>query len=220
MVASFNWYNVMIERLFDIPFVAGLALREKQIQQNYRPPIAVHKWFARRPGTLFRALMLSEFVDSGLRDSSYESHDLRGVRVADPLMGGGTPLMEANRIGCDVVGCDINPMAYWIVRQEIEHLDLRAYRKAAIGLRSAMEKEVGQFYRTTCLECGNAAANGVSLGSLDAVFTDPPYFGNVQYAELMDFCYVWLRKLIGRKQPRMALLSPNPLEHRMNSPPT
>ena len=27
--------------------------------------------------------------------------------------------------------------------------------------------------------------------SLDAVFTDPPYFGNVQYGELMDFCYVW-----------------------------
>jgi len=26
--------------------------------------------------------------------------------------------------------------------------------------------------------------------------TDPPYFGNVQYAELMDFCYVWLRKLV------------------------
>jgi hypothetical protein len=26
--------------------------------------------------------------------------------------------------------------------------------------------------------------------------TDPPYFGNVQYSELMDFCYVWLRKLM------------------------
>ncbi len=32
---------------------------------------------------------------------------------------------------------------------------------------------------------------------LDAVFTDPPYFGNVQYGELMDFCYVWLRRLVG-----------------------
>ena len=31
----------------------------------------------------------------------------------------------------------------------------------------------------------------------DGIFTDPPYFGNVQYAELMDFCYVWLRKLLG-----------------------
>ena len=43
----------MIEQHFDIPFVADLALREKQIQQNYRPIIAVHKWFARNPiGTL------------------------------------------------------------------------------------------------------------------------------------------------------------------------
>jgi hypothetical protein len=32
-----------IEERFDIPLVAGLALREKQIQQNYRPIIAVHK---------------------------------------------------------------------------------------------------------------------------------------------------------------------------------
>ena len=52
-----------IEQRFDVPFVAALALREKAIQQNYRPIIAVHKWFARRPGTLFRSLMLSEFVD-------------------------------------------------------------------------------------------------------------------------------------------------------------
>ena len=30
--------------------------------------------------------------------------------------------------------------------------------------------------------------------SLDGVFTDPPYFANVQYAELMDFCFVWIRQ--------------------------
>src|SRR4051812_38824297 len=28
-------------------------------------------------------------------------------------------------------------------------------------------------------------------------FTDPPYFDNVQYAELMDFCYVWIKRLLG-----------------------
>jgi len=42
--------NAVIERHFNVPFVAALALREKQIQQNYRPVIAVHKWFARRLG--------------------------------------------------------------------------------------------------------------------------------------------------------------------------
>src|SRR5258707_10220563 len=101
----------MIERHFDIPFVAGLALREKQIQQNYRPIIAVHKWFARRPGTLFRALLLSEFVKKPLREAFYEANNLAGVTVADPFMGGGTPLIEGNRVGCNVIGYDINPMS-------------------------------------------------------------------------------------------------------------
>jgi hypothetical protein len=31
--------------------------------------------------------------------------------------------------------------------------------------------------------------------SLDLVLTDPPYYANVQYAELMDFCYAWMRRL-------------------------
>jgi hypothetical protein len=51
----------MIEKNFDIPFISDLALHEKQIQQNYRPIIAVHKWFARRPGTLFRGFCCPSF---------------------------------------------------------------------------------------------------------------------------------------------------------------
>ncbi|MFH1092061.1 MAG: hypothetical protein V1742_10885 [Pseudomonadota bacterium] len=50
--------------------------------------------------------------------------------------------------------------------------------------------------RTIDLRCEDAATVNLPPASLDAVFTDPPYFGNVQYAELMDFCYVWLRRLI------------------------
>ena len=89
----------MIEKDYDVSFVAAIALREKQIQQNYRPVIAVHKWFARRPGTLFRSLLLSEFGHGALRDIYFKVHDLKGLQVADPFMGGGTPLLEANRLG-------------------------------------------------------------------------------------------------------------------------
>ena len=147
----------MIEKDFDIAFVAGQALREKQIQQNYRPIIAVHKWFARRPGTLFRALLLSEFVSGRLQDRFYESNDLKGIKIADPFMGGGTPLLEANRVGCDVIGYDINPMAYWIVRQEIEHIDLKAYRDASNRLLRWLKEKVGHLYKTTCGICGSDA---------------------------------------------------------------
>jgi putative DNA methylase len=149
----------MIERNFDIAFISNLALREKQIQQNYRPIIAVHKWFARRPGTLFRGLILSEFASKPLREVFYESNNFPGLRIADPFMGGGTPLLEANRVGCDVIGLDINPMAYWIVKQELEHLDLNAYTAAAQGLRATLEKDIGLYYRTQCTICGTKDAH-------------------------------------------------------------
>lgn len=148
-----------IERSFDVSFVAQLALKEKQIQQNYRPVIAVHKWFARRPGTLFRALLLSEFGAAPLAESYYRPHDLAGIRVADPFMGGGTPLLEANRLGCDVTGWDINPMAYWIVGQEIRHLDLDGYRRAADGIGWYLERELGHLYGTRCVLCDRRDAS-------------------------------------------------------------
>ncbi len=149
----------MIEKLFDVPFVAAMALREKQIQQNYRPIIAVHKWFARRPGTLFRALMLSEYVEAPLRESYFEAHSLGHLLIADPFMGGGTPVIEANRLGCGVVACDINPMAYWIVKEEVESLDIQAYRSAASALCGALEREIGELYRTKCALCSSPNAS-------------------------------------------------------------
>jgi len=37
----------------------------------------------------------------------------------------------------------------------------------------------------------------------DAVFTDPPYYDNVNYAELSDFFYVWLKRSIGDLYPEL-----------------
>jgi hypothetical protein len=51
--------------------------------------------------------------------------------------------------------------------------------------------------RGVTLHCASPTLAGIPEASLDAVLTDPPYFGNVRYAELMDFCYVWLRRLVG-----------------------
>ena len=139
-----------IEDLFDTTFVAALALKEKQIQQNYRPIIGVHKWFARRPGTLFRNLILAEFGERPLAEAFFRNNDFPGRLIADPFMGGGSPLIEANRLGCDVLGCDINPMAAWIVREEIEHIDLEAYRERSNALLAVLQRDVGDFYRTDC----------------------------------------------------------------------
>ena len=144
-----------IERRFDISLIAGMALREKQIQQNYRPIIGVHKWFARRPGTLFRGLVLAEFGQGRLEDLFFRANDFPGLRIADPFMGGGTPLVEANRVGCDVEGFDINPMSAWIVREELEPIDLAAYERAAGALIDALRADLGRYYRTSCPRYGD-----------------------------------------------------------------
>lgn len=57
------------------------------------------------------------------------------------------------------------------------------------------------------LFCQSSTQAELPPASLDGVFTDPPYFGNVQYAELMDFCYVWLRRLVGSDQSVFASAS-------------
>lgn len=139
-----------IESNFNIAFTAKLALREKQIQQSYRPIIAVHKWFARRPGTLFRSLILSEFRDQPVDQTYYQTNNFGGLTIADPFMGGGTPLLEANRLGFNVIGVDINPMATWIVQEEISELDLATYSKIADHLLEYLEGEIGSLYKTRC----------------------------------------------------------------------
>src|ERR1700693_5775108 len=131
-----------IEQNYSIRFIASLALREKQIQQNYRPIIAVHKWFARRPGTLFRGLLLSAFRTKPIEQTYYPPNNYEGVTIADPFMGGGTPLLEANRIGCNVIGTDINPMAAWIVREEIDAIELNAYAKKAGDLLDHLAEKI------------------------------------------------------------------------------
>jgi hypothetical protein len=147
----------MIERHYQIPFVSRLALNEKQIQQNYRPLIAVHKWFARRPGTLFRALLLSELGGVKVEESYFKAHNFHDTHILDPFMGGGTTVVEANRLGCRVTASDINPMAWWIVRQEILDLDLSAYRAAAAALREHLRTEIGHLYQTICPKTGRTA---------------------------------------------------------------
>ena len=48
-----------------------------------------------------------------------------------------------------------------------------------------------------------SATNLVHLddGSVTAVVVDPPYADNVQYAELADFFYVWLKRTQGHRRP-------------------
>jgi adenine-specific DNA methylase len=63
-----------------------------------------------------------------------------------------------------------------------------------IGAQLASEFPQLEAPKSAYLHAASAETLALPSASLDAVLTDPPYFANVQYAELMDFCYVWLRR--------------------------
>jgi hypothetical protein len=59
--------------------------------------------------------------------------------------------------------------------------------------------------RMVDIRCASSTSAKMRPSSLDGVFTDPPYYGMVQYGELMHFCYVWLRKLMRKDFPGMEM---------------
>lgn len=50
---------------------------------------------------------------------------------------------------------------------------------------------------------GSATSLPYPSDFFDAIFTDPPYYDNVAYADLSDFFYVWLKRALGFLYPEL-----------------
>jgi len=66
----------------------------------------------------------------------------------------------------------------------------------------------------------DAAAHPLPTDSANAVVTDPPYYFSVQYADLSDFFYVWLRRMLQRRHAGLfePALTPKDVEIVVQSP--
>jgi putative DNA methylase len=93
--------------------VEDLAAFAERESRRPRPIYLAHKWFARRFGTAFRALLVgaTTSVDTDFWAAYYGEADLTGIRVLDPFVGGGTSVVEALRLGASVTGVDVDPVA-------------------------------------------------------------------------------------------------------------
>ena len=80
---------------------------------------------------------------------------------------------------------------------EVQQLGSRKIQVPIVG-EWIGENRAGSRSRKVTIAARVLPTLDLPAASLDAVFTDPPYFANVQYAELMDFCFTWLRKLVGQ----------------------
>ena len=128
-----------IEVGFPIVEINRLAQPERN---SFKPIYQMHKWFARRASCVFRAILLGALKPAwkpdgtpvDLMEEFYRNHgddpETAGKVVLDPFMGGGTTVVEALRLGCRVIGIDLNPVAWFIVKTEIEPVDLEALQDA------------------------------------------------------------------------------------------
>lgn len=156
-----------IEDSFPIVEINRLAVPERNA---FKPIYQMHKWFARRASCVFRAILLGALkpllVDekgkptkTGARlimDEFYKDHtrdpDTKGAVVLDPFMGGGTTIVEALRLGCKVIGVDLNPVSWFIVKTEVEPVNVQALEEAFERLANRPVNWSGKLLRNTLLD--------------------------------------------------------------------
>jgi adenine-specific DNA methylase len=182
-----------IERGFPIERVNEIAEKESRAKQWYRPIYTMHKWWARRPGSLFRAISLYSLTDRTTNADNIEVYEpgqnqqigsngldeddlieaiskvdmddpeslwdfypkdvrIKDKKILDPFMGGGTSLVEASRFGADTVGIDLNPVAWFVTKKELEagQSDVESLEQAFEQVRDRVSEDILQYYRTPC----------------------------------------------------------------------
>ncbi|MGD2072123.1 MAG: DUF1156 domain-containing protein, partial [Candidatus Thorarchaeota archaeon] len=170
-----------IEITFPITEVNSIAEKESTGfgRRHYRPWSVMHKWWARRLGSVFRAIILyslanknmiqwsnnqNDYVSSNWDQNphtlwNFYSQDVRfsGKVVLDPMMGGGTTVVEALRFGCKVIAGDLNPVAWFVVKKQVEDINPTRLKAALTSLNKDVGNDLRKYYKTICPECGNDA---------------------------------------------------------------
>lgn len=122
----------------------------------FRPNTYLHKWWARRSGTTFRYILKQLSPASELRDY-YTAGGLEGIVILDPMMGGGTTLHEAIRMGASVIGFDLDPIPVLQVRASLTKLPREEKRQVFEQFFTTLANRLRPFFATTCPDCNNAA---------------------------------------------------------------
>ena len=130
-----------------------LARLESHNKHHYRPNSYLHKWWARRCGSTFRYILKGLVSDPERRDY-YTAGGLEGLVVLDPMMGGGTTLHEAIRLGANVIGADLDPIPVLQARATLSTIPIDELELAFHTLWTGLRETLGRLYSTLCPTCG------------------------------------------------------------------
>lgn len=140
----------LIERDFPTEQLTILAQKEG----NRKKPIyEMHKWWARRLGANVRSLVIA----SNLPSSSHMNTFLKKFYnpdvsfksvVFDPFMGGGTSLIESSKLGARTIGVDIDPIAWFITKKELEYCNPKELWEEYHRIEVDISSELKKWYKT------------------------------------------------------------------------
>lgn len=130
------------------------------IEGNAGKPIyQMSKWWARRRSSVFRSMLIAAATKAPddpshaaklVWDNYYANHQKKGafkhLKVADIFMGGGTTLVEGSRLGMQMSGNDLNPVAWFVVKQELADVDLDEVKRLLADIEAEVKPQIMPFY--------------------------------------------------------------------------
>jgi putative DNA methylase len=146
----------------DFPIARINAL--SNLEGNAGKPIyQMSKWWARRRSSVFRSMLIAAATVAPddpneasklVWDHYYCNHQKAGsfknLRVLDPFMGGGTTLVEGSRLGMQMTGVDLNPVAWFVVKNELACSDPEQVKALFAYIEHEVKPRIQPFYTTTC----------------------------------------------------------------------
>ena len=139
-----------IEDGFPFEFFSDIAELESYRKEVNRPIYHVHKWWAQRLGSVFRAILISAAAPKGsnIKEMFYQPVRLTGMTVFDPFMGSGTTVGEALKLGCRVIGKDINPVSYFIVKNALNNYSKDQVLSTFTEIENDVSENLKHYYKT------------------------------------------------------------------------
>lgn len=146
----------------DFPIAQINAL--SNLEGNAGKPIyQMSKWWARRRSSVFRSMLIAAATEAPddtnetaklVWDHYYCNHQKAGsfknLRVLDCFMGGGTTLVEGSRLGMQMTGVDLNPVAWFVVKNELACSDPEQVKALFEYIEKQVKPQIQPFYTTTC----------------------------------------------------------------------
>ncbi|MDI6768836.1 MAG: DNA methyltransferase [Anaerolineales bacterium] len=160
--SNLNEGEYAIDTDFPEEFADTLSRLEAYNKHLFRPNTYLHKWWARRCGSTFRTILKQFIADPNRRDY-YAPKGLEGKIILDPMMGGGTTLHEAIRLGANVIGADIDPIPVVQARASLSPLTIRDLRAAFYIFFEELYSQIGQFFLTECPHCAKEVDSQYTL---------------------------------------------------------